>query len=862
MRGIIGFPLKKCNLCRTKNVKTMNGLDLGRLCRRLRAYIYRGVLCALPLFAAASPSRAGDVRTADAASAELYDFSPFSAETVLELFAKAQDAGRTVPTEAEFEAAGILPVDLAFVRSHVAKAEICPRATDHLVPDIYPERELWLNFPCASEEENRGGYPNDDFDTDAFSMWQYTNLFGSWNHCFFQAPGAWVDAAHRNGTDILSGLKFFESWNVGDADWVAFCTKRNADGEFRYVKPLINALLFFGHDGINFNWEDEHYKDDDVVAFHKALYKEAARVGFDNFHVAMYTSNMALTPSEADALFGSTAKGKTADLMLNYADGDFSPEMAASAYVAEKLTGSPSGVYAGVHILSMDRSWDMLNADESMQRCGLCLWGEHGSTWFWANNEGASALERQDNYQKLLERGFSGGKRNPASRPEPSSTGNNWHTDAAGNAPLATFCGLAEFVAERSAIHGDLPFATHFNLGNGAAYAYKGKRAAGRWTNMGAQDVVPTYRWLTLRAGTDEPDDAVQCELSHRDAYTGGSCLHLSGEAGGTDVVLFKTALRVAGGTPAAKLAVKAGGGNGEGTRLSLLLRRKGSQSWDEYPAGTVQGGAWEEKSLTLDALAQGDSIDRIALRVTGGGACDLYVGMLQIEDGTRRSVAEVKDLRAEVRQETLTSLSVKLCWQTGAADGARAGWQMVTNGEADIHHFEVLCKNGADGRVREVGRTSQWAALVPRMQCAAGETPYIGVRAVSTDLHTCSPVEWIAIPRSAAVELSADTAAADIALPLMDAGEPDEPEGLDGSRDGIAAAPAAATLPRAEAAGAGEAVLSNTTRAWAYTPDGRLAASVRPGGAAVFRWQLPASGTYVLRLENGSVTRTVRLAL
>lgn len=830
---------------------------------RVRRYIYIGVLCALPL-SSGLPSHAQETRTEKATNADLYDFSPFSAETVLELFAQAQDAGRTVPTEEEFAAAGILPVDLAFVRSHVRKAQIGSRA-DHLVPDIYSERELWLNFPCASEEDRRGGYPNADFDTDAFSMWQYTNLYGAWNHCFFQAPGAWVDAAHRNGTDMLSGLKFFESWNVGDSDWVAFCTKRNADGTFRYVKPLINALLFFGHDGINFNWEDDHYKDADVVSFHKALYKEAASAGFDNFHVAMYTSNMALLPSEADALFGSTAKGKTADLMLNYADGDFSPEMSGSAYVAQKLTGSSSGLYAGVHILSMDRSWDILNADESMQMCGLCLWGEHGATWFWSNNEGADELERQDNYQKLLERSFSGGYRNPALRPEPSPTGNNWHTGEDGSAPLSTFCGLAEFVPERSAISGDLPFSTHFCLGNGAAYAYKGKRTGGRWTNMAAQDVVPTYRWLTLRAGTDEVSDEVECAFTHRDAYTGGSCLHLTGKdvSGATDIVLFKTALRVAGSQPEARVAVKTGKSSATATGLSLLLRKKGAAKWEVYPVGDTQGSAWEEKTLSLAGLAPGDSIDRIALRVQGTGAdCDLYVGELQIEDGTRRATAGIKDLSAEVRQETLTSLSVKLAWAADATGGARSDWDMLANDEAGIHHFEVFYKNGADGRVREVARTSQWAALVPHIVLdAETDTPYLGVRAVSSDLHTCSPVRWLAIPRSPLSELSADTTAADNALPLMDKGEAEEPEGLDGGQDGINSV-SAAPQPCAEAVGAGAVRLTGVTRAWAYTPDGRLAASVRPSSPAPYLWSLPAGNTYVLRLSGGDVVRTVRLSL
>lgn len=424
---------------------------------------------------------------------------------------------------------------------------------------------------------------------------------------------------------------------------------------------------------------------------------------------------------------------------------------------------------------------------------------------------------------------------------------------------------MAEFIPERSAIHGDLPFSTHFCLGNGAAYAYKGKRTGGRWTNMAAQDIVPTYRWLTLRAGTDDASDEVQCEFTHRDAYNGGSCLHLSGKevTGATDIILFKTALRVAGSEPVARVAVKTGKGGTTATGLSLLLRKKGAAQWDEYPVGDTQGNTWEEKTLALANLAPGDSIDRIALRVRGTGAdCDLYVGKLQIEDGTRRATSGVKSLSAEVRQETRTSLSVKLAWTADAAGGERAEWDMLSNGEAGIDHFDVLYKNGADGRVREVARTSQWAALVPHIVLdSETDTPYIGVRAVSTDLHTCSPVRWIAIPRSPLSELSADTTAADIALPLMDEGEAEEPEGLDGGEDGISTSCTPYSQPRAEAAGAGLVRLTDVTRAWAYTPDGRLAASVRPSSAP-YLWRLPAGTVYVLRLANGSLSRTVRLGL
>ena len=116
----------------------------------------------------------------------------------------------------------------------------------------------------------------------------------------------------------MSGIKFFESWGTGDGTYSSMITQKNSDGTFKYVKPMINCLMFFGSDGINYNWEDGSYSNADVVAFHKALYKEAAAQGFDNFHIGIYTSNSALSNSNVNALLGTKETGKTADVMLNY----------------------------------------------------------------------------------------------------------------------------------------------------------------------------------------------------------------------------------------------------------------------------------------------------------------------------------------------------------------------------------------------------------------------------------------------------------------------------------------------------------------------------------------------------------------
>ena len=704
------------------------------------------------------------------ATSTIYDFAGFNEVTLLNLFDKALQNGRNYPTKAEFEAAGIQASDIAFVRSHVKQRAILDRK-DRLVKDTYEKRNLFMNIPSGSGK-GIGGYPSSNFANDVFSMWNYTNLFGSWNHGLFQAPGAWTDAAHKNGTDIMSGIKFFESWTAGSGDgaYVSFIQTKNSDGTYKYVKPMLNCLLFFGFDGINYNWEDNSYSNSDVTGFHKALYKEAEKMGFKNFHAALYTQGSSLSDVAVDYLYGTKANGKTFDLFLNYAGGDFAVQgYESSVQTAENAMGTAEGLYGGVWIVKMDRNWKGLVAkanydwttgtytyqpNETVKRIGICLWGEHGDSRFWSYNSGSDALNAQYNYQRLLERGFSGGNRSPLNRPAIKNTGHEWEGENA----LKTFCGLASFIPERSAIHGNLPFLTHFNLGNGERYNYKGKKTAGTWYNMANQDVVPTYRWLVYGEGTETVSNALQPEFTHIDSYNGGSCLQLRGlsSASGVDVVLFRTDLNVSAANPIAKVALKTKAAG----ESNLYLIVKVNNQWKEVAVGATDDKTWQEKKVTLP-VNMGDRITHIGLRAKN--VTDKYnvlVGKLELNDDVKATPANVKNLMVEVKEESQKSLSAKLHWDVDHSTGERSAYGMIYNSEANIDHFEIMYKNGKDGRVSEVGRTTQWGTYIPNIVFtdAANEKPFIGVRSVSTDLKTYSPIEWVEITRADASQLPEET--------------------------------------------------------------------------------------------------------
>lgn len=684
------------------------------------------------------------------ASTQVFDLSKLGDQTLLEHFAELLDNGKKYPTDADLTAWGIKD-EVEFIRSHVRKRAIESRA-DRLLQDTYENRNLFMNIPGGAGK-NLGGYPSKTFANDNFSMWNYTNLFGAWNYGLFQAPGSWADAAHRNGTSIFAGIKFFDHTTGGAANsWASFIMTRNSDGSFRYTHPIINCMRFLGFDGINYNWESTNkYQDPDKIAFHKELYKIAKSEGFNDFKIMYYTTSSRLTSYNSSYMWGQDKDNRICEVMLNYDNSDFSWSMGESVREAERTMGSADGLYAGVWIVSMDRRWNSLN-NQDAKRCGICLWGEHAESRFWSYNTGGDAMSRMSNYQEYLERAFSGGNRNPLYRPEVSNRGNN--VEAQGTTPpLARFAGLASWIPERTAISGNLPFATHFNTGNGERYNYKGKKTAGSWYNMSSQDVVPTYRWMVVKPETEVASTDVQPSFTNEDAYTGGAALRLKGvnNATATDVVLFKTNLTPSKGKVVAKVAIKTGKEGNNDSKLSLIVRVNGA--WKAYALGNTENANWTEKKVELNDITAGQKIERIGLRVKDSDAdYNVLIGKIELNDDVTATPANVKDLTVQVKEETKNSLSVKAVWGIDKDPGQNP---TVYNDEANIDHFEILYKNGENGKVSEVGRTSQWATLVPNIQfTSVDDKPFIGVRSVSTDLKTYSKTLWIAVPRAQQSEL------------------------------------------------------------------------------------------------------------
>lgn len=684
------------------------------------------------------------------ASESVYTLNGFG-DDILDLFSAALDKGRKYPTPEEFEAAGYDLTEINFVRSHVRPRSILLDHSKDVNQNVQAGRKLWMNVPIGIGK-HQGGYPSSNFSDDTFTGWNYTNVFGSWNHPLFHVPGVATDCAHKNGSDIYSGIKFFESWTPGSgaAGWVGKVQTKDASryGGYKYVEPLINALMFFGQDGINYNFEDTGYQEADVVGFHQAAYRLAKERGFNNFHIGIYTQTAAIVNQNfCKSVLGTKETGKTADAFLNYASSDFSSQINISAMNAEKWYGDASDVYQGAWIVGMDRTWSNLNKDANAKKVGVVLWGEHSQSRLFSYNPGYSPTNFEDNYQKLQERFFSGGNRNPAVRPTPTNA-------ASWNDGLATFQGLAEYIPERTAIQQNLPFTTYFNIGSGERYNYKGNRTHGTWYNLGQQDVVPTYRWLVYDRGGSTPQTSGIPEFTTDDAYIGGSCLRLTNTQA-IDLTLYRTKLTISGANPRVTVALKqpvtgtdAENVNHPAQQADVYVRYYAGGKWYESKLDRVSSNDWEEQTVTLSSrVKQGAEIEYIGLGTTGNTQ-GLLVGMLSFNDDSQVDPAPVRDLVAEVKNPSKTKFSVKMRWDVDATAQTRADYGLVYNDEAGIDHFEVFYKNGVDGRVSEVARTTTWSAFVGNIELPEEGLvePYIGVRAASVDGKTYSETIWQAL--------------------------------------------------------------------------------------------------------------------
>lgn len=689
--------------------------------------------------------------------AKTYDYSQFNWLKLIDVFHDALAAGDQYPEDEKImKALEIDRADLEFIRSHVKVRPMLDQE-GRLRKNTYKDRKFWMNTPMGSGSGADAGYPSATWHNDVFSLWNYTALWGSWNHSVGQIPGSWTDAAHKNGCDIMGGTVFFDSGSTqAYREWTTKAKETSNDPNvayngFKYVKPIINMLMYFGMDGININWEVAESSIGNYKQFHQALYKYADSIGFKNFHLGIYTASaIYLSHGSAQDRYADE-NGQIADLMLNYNGENWASE---SVKEAKKTSIGAKALYQGFWIVGMDHTWSSLS-DEGAKEMNICAWGEHKDSRFWSYNSGSSTMDQQYNYQRFLERAFTGGNVNPLSRVTLNNKGNNMQWNGS-TPPLSTWAGFSEWIPEHSTVKGKFPFVTNFCLGNGDRYNYRGKKVAGAWYNMSAQDIVPTYRWLVLKGGQKVGEQAttstkIEAAFTHEDAFNGGSCLRLKGDATEqTDVVLYRTDLMPNDANTYALVATKCVSENAVNPKLILCVNGE----WKAYEVPANNGKAWQEHNIKLN-LDANSKIEYIGLRVEGGdNKYDVLVGEIQLNDGKKVEPIDVLNVTAKttsmIEDENGKLVDVKLNWELDVEPNK---YGVVYNCDEDVNidHFEIVYRADDNANVVEVGRTSQWATLIPAINIMGAKKPQIGVVAVSKDLKTYKEPVWEDIDASTA---------------------------------------------------------------------------------------------------------------
>lgn len=664
--------------------------------------------------------------------------------------------------------------DLEFKRSHVRVKSVITDKAGQLDKTIDPRRSIFFNCPIGASGSPLTAMPSGRFDDDVFSMWQYVKIHGNWSNNWFCAPAAYTDAAHKHGTAVLStwGIPWNWSYSTGQtlesdskAYFIDMLTKKDEQGNFVYAEPLINLLMYFGMDGINYNSEFYLYQEKSTLLqqFHEKLYQIAAQKGFTSFHVGWYDGvNNEGNMQYIDYLGYHNNKwycneennNKVSDaFMLNYNWGE--TKLTNTEKTAAELM-TPNGaydVYAGCWIVNLQQAWTAIDNHKGVS---IGLWGEHKQNRVFQHRDGLDEKSMQKNYQERLEYVFTGGNQTPL-----------WHlpifssANLQDNSTLKNFHGMSKFVTERSTVQGTLPFATNFILGNGMFYKVNGQNTYGSWYNLSAQDMCPTYRWLVQDAAGLETKD-IKAQYSFADAWVGGTSLSLSGVVKSTpaNIHLYRSDLTVGTGATARLVYKITNGTVGQSSNLRLVVKKNAETEWKEFNLGNITKTGWNEVELPLTGFTAGDKITAIGLRVQGASEVTGYealIGELKLYDATRTAVNAPTDVIIEYSNETNKHLDAKMFWKMTPAVAPANPNALVYNDEVNVAYFEVFTKEGTVEK--QIARTASWAHYVPAIPLADGlKEIQIGIRAVSTDLVTKSAITWKTIVRNPSAPVEAET--------------------------------------------------------------------------------------------------------
>lgn len=617
-------------------------------------------------------------------------------------------------------------------------------------------------FPIGTTNNgNPNGLPSGIYDSDVFSMWNYVTHYGNWTAPLIRVPGAFMDAAHKNGVTTSALISI---------PWAAQISS-NDGGHGSNINALISAgpdklikfLKYYGVDGWGMNSEFSTTSTfagaiTDFMAntYHKAV-TEKQFPTYSAVYYSLVMSNGSLQTTGQDGLteknkdwFHKNGKGVTNYLFGNYNWGP--AKLTENDAIAERFGRDPRDVYGGMDMQGRSSArWTALQNSGS----SIGLWGAHNMNMFYEsrNELGSQPDVQQRTLQGRLERFYTNGNQNPARKLRV--------TDRLGYGYeyLKTFHGISAMSSAKSVLNwdlGEMPFYTFFNLGNGHYFNLEGRQAySGEWYNLGMQDYLPTWRYwfapsLLGRNFSEAP--GLSATFVWDDAWFGGSSLQISGSTKTAEeyLHLFKTKFelkendeitvryKVTSGTADIKLVASAEGSETTGVEASLLK------------ASEVDLGTWKEVKIKVSNTGRASlkianaTLALLALKFENANNLEIKLGELSIKRGNvaKPNMPTITAEHTKLLKRTFRGIDAKVVFGMTAPNGHNPE-ETVYNQDVKTSFFKVYIKQG--DKKSFVTATTSWAALAfaAPFDATLGNTVQLGVSAVGLDGVTESEIAW-----------------------------------------------------------------------------------------------------------------------
>ena len=620
-----------------------------------------------------------------------------------------------------------------------------------------PKRKMCLWVPLDDPTSKWKALPRYCFEGDNFSLWSYIDIHGNWTAPWMRVSAGLSDVAHKNGVKVGCVMSIgwlarivLNGWGSSNHSLVLKkFTEKDGQGHFRNSKKLVELMKYYGIDGLGVNSEFTASQRDmnTLIAFFEDCHKKAKEIDWE-FQLHWYdgtNDNGAVTFDRGlgyhnEKMFGAKDHEVTDMMFANY--NWHSGTLSATERTAETLGRSSYDYYAGFDIQGRalkNGNWRSLKNS----KISIGFWGAHSQSLIHqsATDNGTSDIAIQKAYLLKQELIFSGGHRNPAARPEISTS------STLANASLKNFHGLATFLTAKSTIN-ELPFVTRFNLGNGLSFRNEGKVAFNhKWYNLNTQDFMPTWRWwITDRndqAGELMVRDLINAELIFEDAYFGGSCLSLHGKTEFSRVKLFKTLLSV-DGKDKISLTYKVMNGTESKAKIFVSLKDNVTDYKEIALPAAQKEGEWTtfEKELSALGITSSSQIAMIGLVVEGTPEnYDLHIGELAVRNPqTTHNPLQPNIEETEIIRGQYNTVDFKLRY----ASKPETNGKKYYNEDVDTWYYEIYYQQKGQNEMLLTATTS-WAAYVVDAPIAKeGEREArFGVRAVAADGKTKSDINW-----------------------------------------------------------------------------------------------------------------------